>query len=112
MLDYRFKRRDMAAANARLNGYLGIQFPWQSGGSGSEVTPPGCSQAGEQHVNLDIALAAPTGRAAKRMSEVTGMDAKTIHRLLEVEWDEDDRPVFRRISQNPLDCNALILDEL
>ncbi|MBE6541955.1 MAG: glycoside hydrolase family 65 protein [Ruminococcaceae bacterium] len=57
MLDYRFKRIDMAAANARLNGYLGIQFPWQSGGSGSEVTPPGCSQAGEQHVNLDIALA-------------------------------------------------------
>ncbi len=62
--------------------------------------------------NLDIALAAPTGRAAKRMSEVTGMEAKTIHRLLEVEWDEDDRPIFRRNAQNPLDCNALILDEL
>ncbi len=62
--------------------------------------------------NLDISLAAPTGRAAKRMSEVTGMDAKTIHRLLEVEWDEDDRPVFRRNAENPLDCNALILDEL
>lgn len=64
----------------------------------------------KQH--LDIALAAPTGRAAKRMSEVTGMEAKTIHRLLEVEWDEDDRPVFRRNIQNPLDCSALILDEL
>ncbi len=62
--------------------------------------------------HLDINLAAPTGRAAKRMSEVTGMEAKTIHRLLEVEWDEDDRPVFRRNAQNPLDCNALILDEL
>ena len=62
--------------------------------------------------NLDIALAAPTGRAAKRMSEVTGMEAKTIHRLLEVEWDEDDRPVFRRNMSNPLDCSALILDEL
>ncbi len=62
--------------------------------------------------HLDIALAAPTGRAAKRMSEVTGMEAKTIHRLLEVEWDEDDRPVFRRNASNPLDCNALILDEL
>lgn len=61
---------------------------------------------------LDIALAAPTGRAAKRMSEVTGMEAKTIHRLLEVEWDEDDRPVFRRNMRNPLDCDALILDEL
>lgn len=64
----------------------------------------------KQH--LDIALAAPTGRAAKRMSEVTGMEAKTIHRLLEVEWDEDDRPVFRRNASTPLDCNALILDEL
>lgn len=61
---------------------------------------------------LNIALAAPTGRAAKRMSEVTGMEAKTIHRLLEVEWDEDDRPVFRRNIRNPLDCDALILDEL
>ena len=62
--------------------------------------------------NLDIALAAPTGRAAKRMTELTGKEAKTIHRLLEVEWDEDDRPVFRRDAKNPLDCNALILDEL
>ncbi len=62
--------------------------------------------------NLDILLAAPTGRAAKRMSEVTGEEAKTIHRLLEVEWDDDDRPVFRRNMENPLDCNALILDEL
>lgn len=64
----------------------------------------------KQHLN--IALAAPTGRAAKRMSEVTGMEAKTIHRLLEVEWDEDDKPVFRRNIRNPLDCDALILDEL
>lgn len=62
--------------------------------------------------HLEIALAAPTGRAAKRMTEVTGVEAKTIHRLLEVEWDEDDKPVFRRNLQNPLDCNALILDEL
>lgn len=62
--------------------------------------------------NLDIALAAPTGRAAKRMTELTGKEAKTIHRLLEVEWDEDDKPVFRRDAKNPLDCNALILDEL
>ncbi len=57
MLDYRFRRIHAAENNARLNGYLGIQFPWQSGASGSEVTVPWCSQAGEQHVNLDIALA-------------------------------------------------------
>ncbi len=80
-------------------------------GTGKTTTIKGIINIFEKQ-NLDIALAAPTGRAAKRMSEVTGMEAKTIHRLLEVEWDEDDRPVFRRNSQNPLDCNALILDEL
>ena len=61
---------------------------------------------------LDIVLAAPTGRAAQRMTEVTGYEAKTIHRLLEVEWDESDRPVFRRNARNPLEAQVLILDEL
>ncbi len=80
-------------------------------GTGKTTTIRGIISIFERQ-KLDIALAAPTGRAAKRMSEVTGMEAKTVHRLLEVEWDEDDRPVFRRNTQNPLDCNALILDEL
>ncbi|MBQ7828255.1 MAG: glycoside hydrolase family 65 protein [Clostridia bacterium] len=57
MLDYRFKRMDAAANNARINGYMGIQFPWQSGQSGDEVTVPWAAQAGEQHINLDVALA-------------------------------------------------------
>jgi len=57
MLKYRIRRIDAAENNARLNGYRGIQFPWQSGASGCEVTVPWCSQAGEHHVNLDIALA-------------------------------------------------------
>jgi len=61
---------------------------------------------------LDVSLTAPTGRAAKRMSEVTGKEAKTIHRLLEVEWDKDDRPVFARNARNPLPANAVIVDEL
>ncbi|MDR1734539.1 MAG: AAA family ATPase [Oscillospiraceae bacterium] len=61
---------------------------------------------------LSPALCAPTGRAAKRMSELTGADAKTIHRLLEVEWDENsERQSFARNKQNPLSCNALIVDE-
>lgn len=80
-------------------------------GTGKTTTIKGIINIFE-YQNLDIALAAPTGRAAKRMSEVTGMEAKTIHRLLEVEWDEDDKPYFRRNIENPLDCNALILDEL
>ena len=61
---------------------------------------------------LDVVLTAPTGRAAKRMSEVTGRDAKTIHRLLEVEWDESDRPVFQRNERNPIEAQAVIVDEL
>ena len=61
---------------------------------------------------LDVVLAAPTGRAAKRMSEVTGRDAKTLHRLLEVEWDESDHPRFQRNERNPIDASAVIVDEL
>ncbi len=59
-----------------------------------------------------VFLAAPTGRAAQRMSELTGCEAKTIHRLLEVEWTSNDRPVFKRNEQNTLSCDALILDEV
>ena len=60
MLDYRFSRLESAKNNARLNGYRGVQFPWQSGTDGCEVTVPFAGQAGgagEQHVNLDVALA-------------------------------------------------------
>ncbi len=64
-------------------------------------------QSGEK-----VLLAAPTGRAAQRMSELTGCEAKTIHRLLEVEWTENDKPVFKRNEQNMLACDALILDEV
>ena len=59
-----------------------------------------------------IFLAAPTGRAAKRMSELTKRDAKTIHRMLEVEWDSEDTPRFKRNEKNLLKCDALILDEV
>lgn len=62
--------------------------------------------------DLNIALAAPTGRAAKRMSELTGCEAKTIHRLLEVEWSDDERHVFARNEKNPLSCDVLIIDEM
>ena len=64
-------------------------------------------EAGEQ-----VYLAAPTGRAAKRMSELTGEEAKTIHRLLQVDWDEQDNSVFTRNERNPLECDCLVIDEL
>lgn len=59
-----------------------------------------------------IFLAAPTGRAAKRMSELTKRDAKTIHRMLEVEFDSEDIPRFKKNEKNLLKCDALILDEV
>lgn len=59
-----------------------------------------------------VILCAPTGRAAQRMSEVTGDEAKTIHRLLEVAWDKDDRPAFKKNEKNMLKCDALIIDEV
>lgn len=59
-----------------------------------------------------VAIAAPTGRAAKRITEVTGREAKTIHRLLEVKWGAGDIPTFERNAENPLDCDTLIVDEL
>lgn len=63
-------------------------------------------------MGLKVALAAPTGRAAKRMSEVSGKEAKTLHRLLEVEYTTDDEAKFARDEKNQLECDALIVDEL
>lgn len=60
---------------------------------------------------MQVALAAPTGRAAKRMAEVTGREAKTIHRLLEVEPYKDSLS-FKRNEKNPLPADVVILDEM
>jgi exodeoxyribonuclease V alpha subunit len=59
-----------------------------------------------------IALAAPTGRAAKRMSEITGENAKTIHRLLEVDITNENLLTFKRNEMNPLTQNYIIIDEM
>ena len=60
-------------------------------------------------VSGEIALAAPTGRAAKRMSEACSMEAKTLHRLLEYGGEEGD---FARGQDNPLEMDTLIIDEM
>lgn len=61
---------------------------------------------------MKVLLSAPTGRAAQRMSEVTGDEAKTLHRMLEVSWDKQDNPVFNKNERNQLKCDALIIDEV
>ena len=65
--------------------------------------------------NMEIALAAPTGRAAKRMTEMTGYEASTIHRLLELNGvvEEDREEVrFERNADNPLEADVVIIDEM
>lgn len=79
-------------------------------GTGKTTTLNGIIKVFEKK-NLDIALCAPTGRAAQRMTEATGRNAMTIHRLLEVEW-RDERPYFKRNLRNPLEYQAIIVDEM
>ena len=62
-------------------------------------------------LNMRFALCAPTGRAAKRMSEATSHEAKTVHRLLEMERGEDVNRLFRRNMTNPLEERVIIVDE-
>ena len=63
---------------------------------------------------MTILLAAPTGRAAKRMTETTGYEASTIHRLLEVSGNPEEESIggFQRNEENPLDTDVLIIDEV
>ena len=60
---------------------------------------------------MKVILGAPTGRAAKRMTESTGREAKTIHRLLEMGVSEEDESVFEKGESSPLDCDVIIIDE-
>ena len=66
-----------------------------------------------QRMGLRIALSAPTGRAAQRLGEVTGLEAQTTHRLLGMSWDEAaSRVSFAKAEQEPLSANAVIVDEM
>ncbi len=58
--------------------------------------------------DVRVALCAPTGRAAKRLTESTGLDARTVHRLLEADPKTGG---FKRLEDNPLDCDLLVVDE-
>lgn len=75
-------------------------------GTGKTTTTQGIIAA-LKHQGMKILLAAPTGRTAKRMSEATGMEAKTIHRLLEFNPQDG----YKRNDENPLEADALIVDE-
>ncbi len=81
-------------------------------GTGKTTTVNGIIKIMENR-GLKVALAAPTGRAAKRMTELCGKEAKTIHRLLEVGTDDDGKThVFARCEKNPLEHDVIIIDEM
>ena len=63
--------------------------------------------------DMDVVLAAPTGRAAKRMTEATGMEAQTIHRLLGISFIGEDsrRQTFDKNEENPIEADVIIIDE-
>ena len=61
---------------------------------------------------LEVELAAPTGRAAKRMTETTGREARTIHRLLEYGYGEEEEYAFQLDEDNPIKADVVIIDEM
>ena len=82
-------------------------------GTGKTTTLNGIITLFERR-GMKVELAAPTGRAAKRLSEVTGRGARTVHRLLEVDFGSQDAgvPKFKRNERNPISADAVIVDEM
>lgn len=80
-------------------------------GTGKTTTLNGMISLFEKQ-GYQVMLAAPTGRAAQRISDLTGYEAKTIHRLLEVEFDMAGATKFRHNESNPLTCDVMIVDEM
>lgn len=103
--------QQQAIAEAVKNGLLVITG---GPGTGKTTTINGIIRYFEME-GLDIYLAAPTGRAAKRMTEATGYEAKTIHRMLELTGAPEERSgsiYFERNAQNPLEADVIIIDEM
>ena len=98
---------------AAINGCLGNKVFILTGGpgTGKTTTLNGIIRLLKLQ-RKSMALAAPTGRAAKRMSEVTGEPAKTIHRLLEVDPTVTDRLAFKKNEKSPLKADVVIVDEM
>ncbi len=97
-----------AAVVAALEGGVAVI----TGGPGTgKTTCINCLIGVLENVGLQVALCAPTGRAAKRMTEATGHEAKTVHRLLEYAAGDDGEGYFKRDERNPLDADTIIVDE-
>ena len=107
-ITYAAQQRQAVALAAREGGLILTGGP----GTGKTTTVRGIV-ALFQKMGLDILLAAPTGRAAKRMSELTGMEAQTVHRMLGMSWNESTHQVtFTKSEKEPLEADAVIVDEM
>ncbi len=97
-----------AVRQAVLNGVLVI-----TGGPGTgKTTIINTIIKVMERLGYSVALAAPTGRASKRMAEMTGKEARTLHRLLEIGYiDQDEDLKFAKNEDNPLDVEVVIIDE-
>ncbi len=105
------EQQKTAVRAAAGNGLLVV-----TGGPGTgKTTTINCMIKYFEDMDMKIRLAAPTGRAAKRMTEATGYEAQTIHRLLELSGalsEESGNAVFERNEQNPLEADVVIIDEM
>lgn len=104
------EKQRLAVKEAVKNGVLVI-----TGGPGTgKTTTINAILKYFEEEDMVVELAAPTGRAAKRMSEATGYEAKTVHRLLELSGipDEGGRTEFEKNEQNPLEADVIIVDEM
>ena len=107
-LTYAPRQRQAVELAARTNVLILTGGP----GTGKTTTVRGIV-ALFRKMGLDIVLAAPTGRAAKRMSELTGMEAQTVHRLLGMSWSESTRQVtYTKTEKEPLEAGVVIVDEM
>lgn len=98
---------------AAINGSLGYNLFILTGGPGTgKTTTLNAIIRLCRKMKKNIVLAAPTGRAAKRISDLTGETAKTIHRLLEVDFSADDTLRFKHNELEPLEADVIIIDEM
>lgn len=97
------------AVNKALN--FGVLILTGGPGTGKTTTLNGIISLYEQ-LNYRVMIAAPTGRAAARISDLTGYEASTIHRMLEVEYDMTGEMRFLHNEHNPLSCDVMVVDEM
>ncbi len=109
-IEYGISYADMQRRAVEAAIDSGVMILTGGPGTGKTTIVRACLRIFE-NMGMNVALAAPTGRAAKRMSDQSGAGAKTIHRLLEMVRDDDEEMHFKRDENNPIDADVIIIDE-